>query len=399
MQYTIQPGGSPTAYLSRRQQQVVHWMKNAALFGMVASMVLSVYAFRTNILEAYTAFKSSLQMDSVSETTQSASLIYFEPDSSNLFALFKSNMAVLNRGTYKLYSPDGSELMSMQLGYSRPGLSVSDNFVVAFDRGNKAFSVYEQRNLVGAYEAEGTIISVSQNKDGFLAIVHNDDAYRGAVTVYDNFQNPVYQWKTSDYYLLRAAVGPNGQYLAAAALTQENGVYETAINLFRLDKEERHAVCKLENTLVSELHFLSDTTFAVVGDNRAAILDVDGKILAEYAYGDESLKTCTIGEGYVVLATVDGSSGLGSKLIKLSATGTTELQTTDEVRKISAAGDYIGVLYTSSVQMLASSMQPLSQPVEVYRVRDILTNPDGKLMLIYSAEAGFVDIITPFLKQ
>lgn len=397
MQYTIQPDGDPLSYKGKQQQQIIHWMKNAALFGMIASIVLSIYAFRTNILEAYTAFKTSMQVDSISDSTSETSMIYFEPDSSNLFSLFKSNLAVLNRGTYKLYSPDGSELFSKQLGYVRPGLNISDNFVVAFDRGNKSFSVYEQRNLVAEMEAEGTIISLNQNKDGFIAVVHNDETYRGAVSVYDNYQNLVYQWKTSDYYLLRAAVSPDGRYLVAVALSQSDGMYVSKLVFFRLDEEKRHAEFDLQEIIVADMHFLSDNVLCLIGDIGAVIVDMNGSELLRYDYQDNSLKTCTKGSGYVVLATVNAASGLESKLVKLSAENITEYKTDDEVRKISASGDYIGVLYTSSVQMFNSSMQPLTQPVEVYRVRDILTNADGKLMLIYSAEAGFVDIVTPFL--
>ncbi len=397
MQYTIAPSGDLSECLGQRQQKIIHWLKNAALLGMVASLVLSLYAFRTDMLEAYTAFKSELQVERISETTADAALIYFEPDSTNLFSLFKSNLAVLNRGTYKLYSPDGNELFSIQLGYARPGLSISDNYVVAFDRGNRAFSVFEQRALVESMEAEGAIISLSQNKDGFIAVVHDDEAYRSAVSVYDNYQNLVYQWKTSDYYLLRAAVSPDGQYLAAVALTQDEGNYMSKLVLFRLDEEQRHAQLDIPSTLASDIHFLSDGTLCIIGDNATLLVDSDANVVERYDYGENTLKTCTKGNNYVVLATVNGASGLGSKLVKLSQKGIAEFETEDEVRKISAAGNYIGILYTSGVQMLDSNLNPVSDSVEVYRVRDLLTNGDGKLMLIYSAEAGYVDVVTPFL--
>ena len=63
MQYTIKTATDPQVYLGQKQQRVVHWMKNAAFFCMIASMILSVYAFRTDIVEAYTAFKTSLQVE------------------------------------------------------------------------------------------------------------------------------------------------------------------------------------------------------------------------------------------------------------------------------------------------------------------------------------------------
>ncbi len=397
MRYTIAPSGDLSTCLAQRQLKVLYWMKNTALIGLIASLVLSLYAFRTDMLEAYTAIKSEMQVERISETTADSALIYFEPDSTNIFSLFKSNLAVLNRGTYKLYSPEGKELFAIQLGYSRPGLSISDNYVVAFDRGNRNFSVYEQRSLVKNMEAEGSIISLSQNKDGFIAVVHDDEAYRGAVSVYDNYQNLVYQWHTSDYYILRATVSPDGQYLAAVALTQVDGQYTSKLVLFRLDEEKRHAEVDIVSTLAADIHFLSDQILCVIGDNAAMLIDTDGNIVQRYDYGENTLKTCTKGNNYVILATVNGASGLGSKLVKLSAKGIGEFETSDEVRKISAAGNYIGVLYTSGIQMLNSNLEPINDTVEVFRVRDILTNGDGKLMLIYSAEAGYVDIITPLL--
>jgi len=399
VKYTIRPSGSTEAVVRDRRLEAVKHLRRIVLLCIFASVVLSIYTFRTDMVEAYTAMKARSQIESMAEAD--IERIYFEPDSTNLYSLYNYNLTVLNHGTLKMYTPAGSELLSLQLGFSRPALAVGDTYVAAYDRGNKSIIITGQTSLVDTIEEEGGIISVDQNDAGFLAVTRDDDYYRSVVNVYDNSQNLIYQWKTSDYYLLRAVLSPDSKHIAVAALTQDGGEFQSKIIFFDLSREEFGASYVMDGSLATNMYFLDNEKLCIIGDNRAAVIDTLGLEVCVYEYGNDMLKTYASGSDCVVLALTDRTSGLGSKLVTISASTDKPIirSTDDAVRKLSVSGDYIAVLYTQSTEVYNKELKPYGQPVEVYGVRDLLINDEGKVLLIYSSEAGYVDFITPFLSH
>jgi len=397
LKYSIRPSESATKIMKDRRISAVVYAQRIVLLLLAASIVLSIYLFRNDIVESYVSFKANQQLDNVvsANPEQLHSTIYFEPDNENIYRLFDGNLAVLNAGTFRLYSPDGSELLTLQLNYQRPGICVSDRFVAAFSYGSSEIAVTERKTLVSRIQTDGTITSVSQNANGWLATVCSTSDYRSVVSVYNANQNVVYTWKSADYYVLQAQVSPDCKTMAAVALTQENGTFITRMITFRLDKEEYHAVLDIENTLIESLYYLDDDTLCGVGDDQTIICSTDGKIISAYPYKNDKLHAAACADGYVVLSLSDRTSGLGAKIVRISADGSTKLRTTsEEVRQLSACGGYVAVLFTQSLGLYNSDLDVLAESDDVTDVRSILVNQDGFVLLIYPSEAAYTQLLT-----
>ena len=97
-----------------------------------------------------------------------------------------------------------------------------------------------------------------------------------------------------------------------------------------------------------------------------------------------------------MLSVVDRTSGLASYLVSLTAGQEPVVQETDEIRWIDVNDGYVALLYTDSVEVRDTRLEPLSRPVTVHSVRRIYMTSAGKALLIYTSEAGVVDLVTPF---
>ncbi len=377
-----------------RRLDVLTFVQQLMLFGFAATIVLSLYLFRSDIRNAYAAYRASVQL----EETKADSRINFEPDSTNIFALYGSSLAVLNQGTYKLYNASGEEQLAMQYISSNPAMSVSDTYVCLYCRGSSELTVTDLTGTRGTITLSGGAVDVSQNSSGMIAAVHNDDRYRSVVSVYDESQELVYEWKTSEYYVLTAALSPDGETLAVVALTQDDAVFISRIITFRLDEDSFHGVCDLEGNIVTDVSFLGNDAVCAVGDAGAYVLNSDGSIRYEYDYGGNSLRTCSSDENACVLSVVERTSGLSSYLVSLTASREPIVTETDEIRWIDCNDGYVALLYTDSVEVRDSELAALSRPVTVHSVRRVYMTSTGKALLIYTSEAGVVDLITPFLE-
>ncbi|NMA07928.1 MAG: hypothetical protein GX929_02270 [Clostridiales bacterium] len=376
-----------------RRLDLLRFLQQLMLFCMVATIVLSAYIFRADILEAYAAYRASVQL----VESRAESRINFEPDSSNIFALYGNNLAVLNRGTYKLYTPAGDEQLAIQYISANPAMSVSDTYVCLYNRGSAEITVTSLTSTVGKITVSGAIISVSQNDSGCIAVLHDDDRYRSVLSVYDPQLNLIYQWKTSEYYLLTAALSPDGKTLAAVAMTQDDAVFITRVITFLLEEESYHAVCDLPGTLVTRLQFFDNTALCAIGNTRACVITTDGKIRYEFPYSGCSLRTCAFDTAACVLALVDRTSGLSSYLVSLTADREPVTLDASDVRWIDVNDGYVAILYTDTAEIRDTAFNKLSAPVTIFNVRRIFVTDGGRALVVYTSEAGVVDLVTPFI--
>ena len=378
-------------YVTRAAQRVV-------ILLAVVSVVLGIYYFRGDISAWFREIQARQQTNEPAVLSP-YSRIAFEPDSDNVYALFGDSLAVINKGNFKIYSADGTEQLSLQLSYSRPALCTSGEQIIAYDRGGTKLTVASQSALIGTLEIPGSIISVGTNAGGYFAVTHEDERYRAVVSVYDDRQNLVYQWQTSEYYVMRAALAPDGKSMTATAYTQSDGNFISRLFYFDLNRADSYrATADINGTIVTNTYYIADDTVCLVGDDRAVVTDIDGNTLYEYEYGNDMIKTGAAADGYVVLTMLDRTSGLGAKMVLLAPDAQEALvaNTSDDIRKMAACGNYIAVLYTQGVQLFTSALEPLSAEVDVSQVRDILVNGDGRVLLIYASDAGYIDLISAF---
>ncbi|MDD6274808.1 MAG: DUF5711 family protein [Clostridiaceae bacterium] len=381
-------------YITRAAQRIV------ILLAVVAA-VLGIYYFRNDISAWFREIQARQQADE-KPSSSTYSRIAFEPDSENVYALFGESLAVINKGNFKLYGTDGTEQLALQLSYSRPALCVSDEQIIAYDRGGTNLTVAGQTALIGSLEIPGKIISVEANSSGYFTVTHEDARYRAVVSVYDNRQNLVYQWQTSEYYVMRASLAPDGKTMTATAYTQDDGNFISRMFYFDLNRSDSYrASADITGTIVTNTYYIANDTLCLVGDDRAVVTDIDGNVLYEYAYGNDMIKTGAAAESYVVLTMLDRTSGLGAKVVLFApdAEGALVANTNDDIRKMSACGDYAAVLYTQGVQLFSGSLEPLSAEVDVSQVRDILVSEEGRVLLIYASDAGYVDLLSAFANK
>ena len=361
----------------------------------LATVVIGIYYFRGDIYEAYTRMRTRQQLAQQRENT-SYSKIAFEPDSNNIFALFGTNLAVLNKSSYKLYSPDGEELVTLSFGFTMPAIQTSRDFVAIYDRGARDIYILDNHSLVETVTSEGKVISVSLNDAGYMAVVREDELYRTAVSVYSPKHKLIYEWKNSDYYTMSACVSPQGDKLAVAAYSQADGSFISKVIFFDFSGEEYFSQASIDNAIVTNINFVSDDVLIAVGDTSCTAVRTDGEIVYTYDYGNDMLKSGAESTQTVLLSFVDRTSGLGAKIVSFGPETYISTSAADEIREISIRRGYIAVLYTQSIQVFDTQLRELTDEIAVSQVRRIIINENGLVLLVYASDAGFIDLVSAF---
>lgn len=370
-----------------------------AILLAILFVIACIYFMRGNIAQWYSKLKATQQSDLSMESTV-YNRIKFEPDDNNIFALCGSNLAVLNKSTFRMYAPDDEEIQTINVGFSNPGMTVAGNKAILYNRGAKDIIIADSSDLIAKMETGGNITALYANERGYMAVIEEDELYRACVNVYNNNQKLVYQWKTSDYYIITAAVSPDNDTLMVIGYTQNEGEFISRLIFFDINEGKYLATADINGTVITNAYFIGKDTVSLIGDNSAYIYSTDCEKLYDYNYGNDTLRAGAAGDRFTIVTLTDRTTGLGSKLVLLDAKTqkASTIYTADDVRAIAVSEDYIALLYTQSVQLFDLELNERSDEVSVSQVKDILVNDSGLVMLIYSTDAGYVDLLSAFSK-
>ena len=129
--------------------------------------------------------------------------------------------------------------------------------------------------------------------------------------MYDTSGKAVYVWYSGTGYLVRAAVSPDGKYLAALCLQDSGSVVHT----FALTSADERGSAECADELFADL-FWRGGKVCCVSQTRLAFFDDNAKLTAEYPFGDLYLYDYAAeGDGFVTLALSRYRSGSAEQLV------------------------------------------------------------------------------------
>ena len=270
---------------------------------IVAVCVLAVLLFLYLLLRDRPGSASDYLDDSAPYT--------FDSSASRTFRTVDSRLAVVSSSGLQLLDENGKTVLHEIFTLSQPGISVGGERVCAYDIGGTTLCVADFKGNKTDIEPPGEIISADLSDSGYLAVCSDAAGYKGAVTVYDTSGKAVYVWYSGTGYLVRAAVSPDGKYLAALCLQDSGSIVHT----FSLTSEAERGSAACADELFADL-FWRGGKVCCVSQTRLAFFDDAAKLTAEYPFGDLYLYDYAAeGDGFVTLALSRYRSGSAEQLV------------------------------------------------------------------------------------
>ena len=308
---------------------------------IVAVCVLAVLLFLYLLLRDRPGSASDYLDDSAPYT--------FDSSASRTFRTVDSRLAVVSSSGLQLLDENGKTVLHEIFTLSQPGISVGGERVCAYDIGGTTLCVADFKGNKTDIEPAGEIISADLSDSGYLAVCSDAAGYKGAVTVYDTSGKAVYVWYSGTGYLVRAAVSPDGKYLAALCLQDSGSVVHT----FALTSEDERGSAACADELFADL-FWRGGKVCCVSQTRLAFFDDNAKLTAESPFGDLSLYDYAAeGDGFVTLALSRYRSGSAEQLVTVNASGNElgKCETTGAVTSLSVNGKQVLVQYSDRLTL------------------------------------------------
>jgi WD40 repeat protein len=310
----------------------------------------------------------------------------FEAGASQVFAAAGNGLATASSTGLQLLDADGYTVVRSICSLDTPALAVSDKLAAAFDIGGKTLRVADFDANVTEMDTEGVIISVTMNRDGFMAVTTSEAGYKGLVTVYDPSLQAIYEWYSGEGYPLTACVSPDGKSLATLTADADGG----RVHIFSLSSSDEKGTYFAEGELLFDLGWMDSGRLCAVSETRAVFIDGTGEAAGEYGFGGMYLTDYSFGgSGFLTLVLSKYLSANASVMITVGDSGEQlgQTDTSSELKGISVSGKQVLAYYSDGLALYSQTLNRSGGITDVQNLKKALIRPRGDVVMIYTATA------------
>ena len=370
-----------------RRLQVVNAFKALALTAFLVLTVFFIWTYQDD-LNADNFRRVLSFLDSKSAEGGEIRDFTFEQGLDTVYLPLDIGMATYSGGNYNFLSAYSTGSFTQQLNYGSAAMVSSDSKVLVYDRGGKSFALLNSYSLLHKETLDSPIVSASLNAEGAYSIITNQTAYRSALTVWDKKDQQIFQWKTSQHYLLLSSVSPGNKRAAVLSLSQDQGRPAYSVLVFDLATGQQSFVLELGEDRVYSMKHYGDR-LVLICSSGLRFYNSKGGLVCTVQFSEKPLLAWDHREGELPLVALD--SGNGIQLFVWQPDGTVLLSRSLDRQDISACQYRGGTLAVLCGKQLLVENADSSITCTLREVRDICVSAEGKVILVYSGKASYFD--------
>ena len=334
--------------------------------------------------------RSIIYAKAVKDENGCAQLYRYNSDQSGHFASLDGSLVSVSMHQLTVLDEKNRTLYDESVKFQVPSLQSRGGRAVAYDVGGTEVYVLSDKGLVYKLDCAGEVLNASLNQKGWLTVVCGESGCKAAVRVYDAEGEAVFAFRSSDRFVMTAALSADSRTLAAVTMGQENGVFASYVVFYRVNSDKEAGRCTLRGSVVYDLT-AAGSGFCAVTEEQLCFLSGDGVMTAAYDYGGDYLRRVSVSDdGYAAVLLGRYRTGTQHRIVTVNGEGKelAALEIDAEVASLSAAGRYVAVLTGEELVIYDKQLKPCAQLQEVSQAREVLMRSDGSAVLAGSMAAS-----------
>ncbi len=325
------------------------------------------------------------------ESNATQDVYAYAADPANRYGRLGDSLLVVSPNTAQLLREDGAILYNLQLNLESPQLSVGTRQASVCDVGGSTLHLLDQNGIQRTLQTERGLSYYAARLNGgdYLAVTEQKGGYKARVSVYAPSGEPVFHFDSYDNYISDAVVTEDGRSVVMVSLESYDGAFASKLLVYDLDSAERVGECPIRDGLVMDLACRGDRVLALC-DKRFTISNLAGETLLDRAYGNLYLHDYALGgDRFCALLLGRYQAGNICTLTTYSLDGEelASLELTEEVLDLSAAGEYLAVLYGDSLAVYDQTLTERARLEGTDYAGQIQMEDDGTVLLISGTSA------------
>lgn len=312
-------------------------------------------------------------------------------DGNNRFALLGEDLLVVNQNTLQLLSDDGTIRYSLSVSMTTPMVLVGGDVAAVCDVGGSSLYLLDETGTRREMTLSSGLryYSARLNSAGWLAVTEEKNGYKASISVYNSSGELVFSFDSYDSYITDALVTEDCRSVVAVSLAPQDSVFSSTLLVYDLSEAVLTASCPIRDGLPMDITCTGDELLALC-DTRLAIADLEGNTILDYPYGSMYLHDYAFGgKDFCALLLGKYKAGNICELTTFDLEGQqiASLEVTEEVLDLSAAGNYLAVLYSDSLVIYTRDLQEHARLDGTDYAGHVIMEPGGTAMVITGTAA------------
>lgn len=336
----------------------------------------------------FAALRRWLMYGSSGETGESYT---YAADADNQYGMLGDRLLVVTPNTVRLLSTDGKPVYELSVSMSQPRLSLGGSRAVVCDIGGDTLYVLDRTGVVETQTLDRGLCYFAARLNGSddLAVISQKNGYKASVAVYGKDGQLRFHFDSHDSYLSDAVVTEDGGQLVIVALGEQSGAFTSTLVTYDIATAQLAGECVIPDGLVMELA-VNDEQRLCLCDKRLAIITSAGETLLDRTFGNLHLQGYALtGGDFCALLLGRYQSGSVGQLTTYDLQGQelATLEIGEEVLDLSAAGDYLAVLYSNSLVIYTRELAEHVRLDSTDYASQVRMLDDGTALVISGASA------------
>lgn len=204
----------------------------------------------------------------------------------------------LDKEDVAVYSAYGTQVRTLQPGYTRPALAVGNTRFVLYDRSGTSLQVESRTRTLYTKTFTNAIMLCAMSPNGTVGVVTESERYAAELQVFSPTMRGIYSWKmTQDQGIpLVMEFASDNHRFAMGTVAARDGQLACSLYLMDTAQSETGPLYTADKgSLLLQLHWLSTDRVLAVFDTYAAVVDAaTGQEMARYDYGGANLQGASV---------------------------------------------------------------------------------------------------------
>ena len=325
------------------------------------------------------------------ESSSTQDFHVYASDSGNRYGQLGTGLLVASPNNIQFFRDSGSAAYEIPVKMKNPQMSVGQRQAAVCDVGGDSLYLLDPMGTRRKMSTERGLCYYSARLSGsdYLAVTEQKNGYKAAVSVYNASGEPVFHFDSYDNYISDAIVTSDSRSVVAVSLESQYGVFASKLLVYDLESAQLTGSRIIQDGLVMDFS-CNNNRMICLCDKRFVIATLDGQMLLDRPYGNLYLHDYALdGDGFCALLLGRYQSGNICTLTTFDVDGAelARLELTEEVLDISAAGEYLAVLYDDALVIYTRDLQEHARLEDTQYAGQIQMRADGTALMISGASA------------
>jgi len=274
----------------------------------------------------------------------------YDANLNTVFGTHKGYIVKCSKDSLIYIDSNGNEQWTYPLSLKNPVLKTAGSYLLIADYGSKNILTFSGKEMRWEKELDNNIINDDINAKGYVAVVHEEERSRGAVSVFNRQGMKCFTIGKAENFILSSKVSSSAKTVFINSIDTSGISTDTILEFSDLSGNISDTKIEKEDTVFPSLWFMDNDSLLVVGDSMFMILDKDFTEKFQHTVKGKIFSSCIADGKYAVIAAnpeestgifESGSSGIwiyndnGEKISEYNLKG--------EVRNIASWEDIIAV--------------------------------------------------------